>query len=503
MNHQTAPAETRAIWFRLAHVSQTALSQNLDIEIAIIGAGMMGLTAALELSKAGRRVAVFERRFVGAGETGHTTAHLTARPDVAMVDLQKRFGDDGLTSVWQAMNQALDYIESSSLAYGLAFARVDAWQFGKNSKLTTELEVLNLVGAKANISRAPNGFGFDLGLCLTQQARFDVAQYVQTLMLEAKKRGVLFFENSAVTKSEANSLTVQTQSGTYTVRCQKQIIATHVPVFANPLLLDRLLAEQSYAIAVAVKAGAVPDVLGEDTEDPYHYYRIEPAMAHENGKEDIVIFGGQDHETGKSAGNEPFLALEQRLKKWLPNTEQRTIRQWSGEIWTSSDGLPIIGEDDSGRFFATGFAGVGMTQGTLAGLMAKDWALEKPSAWTTIFSPSRFSISDIPSILQRGVAFAGEMMAAILPKKLPDLDSIAVDSGGLIQHDQKHVAAYRDLNNQVHLLDPKCTHAGCELHWNPVDRTWDCGCHGSRFTALGEVRAGPALEPMKPWQVVD
>ncbi len=495
----SALAETQAIWFRLAHVSQPPLAQNLEIEIAIIGAGIMGLTAALELAKAGRRVAVFERRFIGAGETGHTTAHLTARPDVPMVDLQKRFGADGVTSVWQAMNTALEYIETSSQAHGVPFARVDAWQFGTPSVLSSELRVLNLVGANASISQAPSGFSFESGLCITQQARFDVAQYLQTLLLEAKKRGVVFFEKSAVIDSDTNSLTVRSESGTYKVSCQKQIIATHIPIFANPLLLVRMVAEQSYAIAVAVKSGSVPDVLAEDTEDPYHYYRIEPAMAHESGDEDIIIFGGQDHKTGKSADPEPFIALQQRLKKWLPTTEQRLIRQWSGEIWTSNDGLPIIDEDHQGRFFATGFAGVGMTQGTMAGLMASDWASEKPSAWRAIFSSSRFSSSDIPTILEHGIAIAGVMIEAALPKKLPALESTTVGVGGLIQHDQQHLAAYRDLNSKLHLFDPKCTHAGCELHWNLSDKTWDCGCHGSRFTALGEVRAGPALEPMKPW----
>jgi glycine/D-amino acid oxidase-like deaminating enzyme/nitrite reductase/ring-hydroxylating ferredoxin subunit len=491
------PQDTLAIWFGNHHTSHPALDRNLDIDVAVVGGGIMGLTAAVELAKVGKKVALFERRHLGSSETGHTTAHVTARPETPMAELVKQVGTGGVTEIWQAMNLGLNYISEHATEFQISSALVDAWQIGRRHDLESELEVFQMLGANAEIAKPPAPFPGKQGLCLFDQMRFDIAQYLRGLTECAQKLGVQIFEKSAITDSHDHQLEVQTSTGTWKVNASKTILATGAAMFASPILLDRIRADQSYAIAVAVAAGSAPDVLAEDDENPYHYYRLEPGEARGHPQEDIVIFGGEDHKTGQPASVDRFDALEQTLKQWLPKIDYRVMRRWSGEIWTSSDGLPLIGEDQKGRFFGTGFAGVGMTQGTLAALMAVDWVLGKTSEYKDIFSPSRFSPSELPSIVQQGIGFVSEILKTVLPHKLPE-ESLQAGEGALISFDGQSTAAYRDLSGTLHLFDPKCTHAGCEVHWNQADSTWDCGCHGSRFTSDGEVRSGVALKALTP-----
>ncbi len=491
------PQETLAIWFGNHHASHPALDHDLNIEVAVVGGGIMGLTTALELAQAGKKVALFERRSLGSSETGHTTAHVTARPETPMADLIKQVGTGGVTEIWQAMNSGLQYISKRATEFQISSARVDAWQMGRRGALEAELEVLQMLGASAKIAKPPAPLMGRQALCLFDQMRFDVAQYLRGLTECAEKLGVLIFENSTVAEGDDNQLEVHTEHGIWKVNASKTILATGAPMFASPILLDRIRADQSYAIAVAVAVGAAPDILAEDDENPYHYYRLEPGVARGHAQEDIVIFGGEDHKTGREATPDRFESLEQTLKQWLPNIDCRVMRRWSGEIWTSSDGLPMIGEDHKGRFFGTAFAGVGMTQGTLAALMAVDWVFDRTSAWSDVFSPSRFSPSELPGIVQQGIGFVTQIVKTVLPHKLPP-ESLTAGEGALVSIDGQVSAAYRDLSGALHLFDPKCTHAGCEVHWNQADSTWDCGCHGSRFTADGAVRSGVAPKGLTP-----
>ena len=399
------PQDTLAIWFGNRPTSHPALDRNLDIEVAVVGGGIMGLTTALELAEAGKKVALFERRHLGSGETGHTTAHVTARPETPMAELIKQVGTGGATEIWQAMNSGLQYISKRATEMQISSARVDAWQIGRRGALQSELEVLQMLGASAKISKPPAPLSGKQALCLFDQMRFDVAQYLRGLTECAEKLGVMIFEQSTVTEGSDNQLEVHTKAGIWQVKASKTILATGAPMFASPILLDRIRADQSYAIAVAVAAGAAPDILAEDDENPYHYYRLEPGETRGHPQEDIVIFGGEDHKTGREATLDRFESLELTLKRWLPKIDYRPVRRWSGEIWTSSDGLPMIGEDHRGRFFGTAFAGVGMTQGTLAALMAVDWVFDRTSPWSQVFRPSRFSASELPAIVQQGIGF--------------------------------------------------------------------------------------------------
>jgi glycine/D-amino acid oxidase-like deaminating enzyme len=220
------PQDTRAIWFDNHYINHPALDRHLDIDVAVVGGGIMGLTAAVELARVGKQVALFERRHLGSSETGHTTAHVTARPETAMADLVKQVGTGGVTEIWHAMDSGLNYIAKRATEFAISSARVDAWEMGRRRDLESELEVFQMLGVNAEIAKPPAPFPGKQALCLFDQMRFDIAQYLRCLTECAQKLGVQIFEKSAVTDSTNNQLEVQTASGTWKVNASKIILAT-------------------------------------------------------------------------------------------------------------------------------------------------------------------------------------------------------------------------------------------------------------------------------------
>ena len=259
------------------------------------------------------------------------------------------------------------------------------------------------------------------------------------------------------------------------------------------LFQTKLAAYSTYAIQASVPASTVPDILWWDTADPYNYLRID----HLGGTARIIL-GGEDHKTGQHENmNEPFLSLEKTLHELIPNTTLES--RWSGQVIEPVDGLPYIGGITNNQFIATGFSGNGMTFGTLAGMMACDWALGEPSPWSDLFAVERKKLSSTWDYLLENKDYPFYLAKGFLSRSEVDgVDSLQPGEGAISRHDGHKVAAFCDAHGDQHLLSPICPHLGCVVGWNAVEKTWDCPCHGSRFTATGEVFSGPAESDLTP-----
>jgi Rieske Fe-S protein len=191
-----------------------------------------------------------------------------------------------------------------------------------------------------------------------------------------------------------------------------------------------------------------------------------------------------------------FRCLEKRLRGLLPQIE--LTHAWSGQVIETTDGLPYIGQSAEHQYSATGYAGNGLTFGTLAGMMISDAILGRSNPWTELFEPGRKALTrgawdyvkenvDYPYYMMRG-RFAGA--------EAESLESVGHGQGKIVERHGAKVAAYRDLDGVVSLRSANCTHMGCVVGWNTAERTWDCPCHGSRFKPSGEVISGPAEAPL-------
>ena len=500
-----AEIQPGSYWADSSSVSRYApIDRDLTVDVAVIGAGITGLTAAYLLKRAGRTVAVIDRERCGGVDSGRTTAHVTCVTDLDLPDLVSHFGRDTARAVWDAGLAAIEQIDRivQTEAIDCDWTWVNGYKHAATGTKPESVDVFRKeaetaaeLGFDARYLEAVPFFGGP-GVEYEGQAKFHPRKYLAALAKLVDGDGSHVFEHTECT--EVHDTPLGLEAGGHTISCGYIVIATHNPLMGKtPMpsaiaLQTKLYLYTSYVIGGRLPKGTVPEASYWDTADPYHYLRID---AHRDF--DYAILGGADHKTGQTPDTTAcYTLLEDFAKHALPGLD--VTHRWSGQVIETNDGLPFIGETSDRQFAATGYSGNGMTFGTLAGMMARDLATGRKNPWRELFDPGRTKIRggtwdylkenvDYPYYMIRD-RFAG-----------PDgksLRAVRRGEGKILELEGKRVAAYRSDRGIVTLLSPVCTHMGCQVVWNPADSTWDCPCHGSRFRAHGEVLAGPAESPL-------
>jgi nitrite reductase/ring-hydroxylating ferredoxin subunit len=259
----------------------------------------------------------------------------------------------------------------------------------------------------------------------------------------------------------------------------------------------------TYVIAAPLELGNVSDMLSWDTEDPYHYVRLQ----HVNGRAgekspDYVIIGGEDHKTGQESDAE---ARYERLADWARDRfpAMGPIEYtWSGEIMESIDRLAFIGaspNEDENVYLVTGESGVGMTHSTIASQILTDAIFGRASQWAELYDPGRRRLRAVGNYLKENLNVVAQYADWLTGGDVASPDAIMPGEGAIIRRGLHKVACYRDELGTLHERSAVCTHLGCIVRWNPNERTWDCPCHGSRFDGRGAVISGPASQDLAPW----
>jgi glycine/D-amino acid oxidase-like deaminating enzyme/nitrite reductase/ring-hydroxylating ferredoxin subunit len=480
------------------------LERDGHADVVVVGGGITGLTCAYLLTQAGRSVVLIERQRCASVDTGHTTAHLTMATDTRLKDLVKKFGRNHAQATWDAGLAAIAQIERIAGEEQIAcdFARVPGHLHAPLDGTATDAASLEEDASLAN------ELGFDAefmpqvpfigqpGILFPEQARFHPRKYLAGLMKVITERGGKIYEESSAEEFLDSPLRVKANG--HTIACGDVVIATHSPlvgvrgIVGATLFQTKLALYTSYVLAARVPRGQIPDALFWDTADPYHYLRLEPHRDH-----DAVIFGGEDHKTGQAEDTTRcFDALERTLKTLVPKCT--ITHRWSGQVIETPDGLPYIGQTAEHQYAATGFAGNGMTLGTLSAMMITDALLGRTNPWAELFDTGRTKIrggawdyirenKDYLYYLIRD-RFAGA--------EGKSLRALKRGEGRILDLRGQRVAAYRDEHGKTTVRSAICTHMGCTVDWNEAEKTWDCPCHGSRFKPTGEVLAGPAESPL-------
>lgn len=503
--------DTTSFWISSAPLPAfPAIAQDCEVDVAVVGGGITGITAAWLLKRAGRRVALLERGRCANADTGHTTAHLTAVTDERLHAIASHHGKEAARAVWDAGAAAIDQIAANIRTDDIAcdfrwlpgylHAPLSGADRKATRELEQELEAARELGIDVEAVDAVPVSGLP-GLRFPHQALFHPRRYLADLAARIPGDGSHLFENSPAEAIGDEPRGIRSRG--HQVRCRDVVLATHTPLSGTSSTLGAMLFQTklalytSYAVGAKLPPGAVPHGLYWDLSDPYYYLRVEP-----RGAFDYAIFGGEDHKTGQETDTPAaYRRLEDALFRLLP--QSILDHRWSGQVIETNDGLPFIGATADHQYVATGYAGNGMTFGTLAAMMVTDEILGRANPWRDLFSPGRKKVrggawnflaenKDYPYFLLR------DRMAR------PDTDDLAAvqpGQGRIVQVDGKKVAAYRDDTGALALCSPVCTHLGCIVAWNEAERTWDCPCHGSRFTPSGKVMSGPAESPLEPLPV--
>jgi glycine/D-amino acid oxidase-like deaminating enzyme/nitrite reductase/ring-hydroxylating ferredoxin subunit len=468
-------------------------------DVVVVGAGITGLTAALLLQRAGRKVMVIEADRIGSGETGHTTAHLTAVLDTRYHALEAKFGRDGARAAADSSRAAIDHIETwtREFAPDAGFRRVPAYLYAEDDKqrseLERELEALQRVGLDAaRVDQLPLPRPAVAAVRIEQQAQFHPLEYLRQVTAQLLAAGGVIVEQTRMQEVEdGHPCVVKTSRGAITA--DHVLVATNQPVSTRFALHTKIAAYRTYAVAARLN-GTFPEGLFWDLQDPYHYTRVQQTR---DG--DFLIVGGEDHKTGQQEDTRGcFARLEAYTRQLLPDAE--IVHRWSGQVVEPTDGLPYIGDNpgDKHVHVATGFSGNGMTFGTLSAMIMSDAVLGRENPWAHLYRANRIKpLAQAREYITENVDFPAYLARDRLGRgQVASASEIPRSEGRLLRADGKMLAVYRDEADGLHVRSAVCTHLGCNVRWNNAEHTWDCPCHGSRFDVEGCVVNGPATSDL-------
>jgi len=457
------------------------LALDTDADVAVIGGGIAGVTAAYLLARAGRRVVLLERDEIGSGETTRTSAQLTASLDFRYFELAAMHGPDRAREIARSHTAAVDEVERlvRELRIDCDFRRVPSYLFAppeQRADLMTELDAMRSAGLDARMVEAPDGTR-NLGPCLLlpNQGAFHPGKYLRGLALAAQQEGARICTHSHVTAYDAHEVVTR---GGARVRAEHVVVATNTPVADRVKFSFRLEPYRTYVITLEL-TGELEVAHYWDTLDPYHYVRPD-------GR--VLLVGGEDHAVGRADdAEERYARLEAWARELFP--VGRRVNAWSGQVENTPDGVAYLGRS-GGVSVITGDVGNGLTHGTIGAMLIRDQLLGRENPWTDVYDPNRLPRGNRVEWLKEGLTAAAHLSEWATPGD--DLAALPPGEGAVVRRGLKKLAVYRDEQGALHARSAMCTHVGCVVHWNSGERSWDCPCHGSRFTPLGDVLHGPA-----------
>lgn len=487
------------------------ISSDFDTDILVIGGGIAGLTSAYCLAKEGRKVILVEDGFIGSGETGRTTAHLTCALDDRYFELEKTFDYPTSKLAAQSHTAAIEWIANTVKQHNIDchFKRVDGYLFSHPSDTTEtlqkEFKATQRAGLLTEMLNNIPSIAVQAKWCIKfpNQAQFHVLLYMKGLADAFIQLGGKIF-----TETKAESITKEgaTANG-FKIKANHIVVATNTPINDWVAMHTKQWPYRSYVIAAKIPKGKLPYALWWDTGDhdskwiskPYHYVRLEEY----NEQYNMLIAGGEDHRTGQADDEgikeeDRYTNLEEWTRKYFPAIEKIEFK-WSGQVMEPLDSLAYIGKNpgDDNIYIITGTSGNGMTHGTLGGMILKDIITGKENPWIKMYSPSRITLKTTGDYLHEVGNMVAQYADWFTAEDIKQADELKPGEGGIISSGLKKIAVSRDEENNLHTCTAVCPHLGAILQWNADEKTFDCPMHGSRFTSEGKVINGPASSDLK------
>ncbi len=395
--------------------------------------------------------------------------------------------------------EAIAFIEQRARELGEAsgFRRCPMYLYAGSpdaaEQVQAEAQAVREAGVAAQLTHAvPEGPPPAQGpvLRMEQQAQFHPMRYLRALAARAAERGARLFERSPVLSLDVPQRCAQTASGKVTAR--EIVLATHSPIGFH-LMQAGMVPRREYGLAAPLGDRAFPaGIFWAQGQERLSVRSLDTPAGR------FLVCVGQDHKTGQHDAPAAMQALEAAARRRLG--VQEIAYRWSAQNFQSPDGLPYIGTDPSGAHVATGFATDGLVYGTLAAQLLAELLLgREENRWHGLYKATRFTPVKSAKVF-------GEETAAVVKAVVQDyltdrqreqLNRLAPGNAAIADLDGERVAAYRAHDGKLFAVSPVCTHLKCIVHWNPVETSWDCPCHGSRFAPDGRVLEGPAIEPLR------
>ena len=473
--------EFESIWTRSCTLSERpALNQDIKADAAVIGAGMAGILTAWELERAGVHTVVLEAERIGSGQTKNTTAKITSQHGMFCSEFLEKKGRETAEKYVRANEEAIGEYRRIAEEKGIDcdLEEADSYVYSSEEEsLVKEAEAAAELGVDASLERELEIPVSCAGAVrFRRQAMFHPLKFAGALAEE-----LTVYENTPVRDLEDNRL--RTPAGS--VQADKIVFATHYPFVNFPgMYFTRMHQERSYVLALegagnieGMYIGSGPDALS------FRQY----------GK--YLLIGGRVHRTGENKEGGKYEELRNRARILYPGSRETAC--WSAQDCITADQIPFIGQYAPGRphwFAASGFQKWGMTSSMVSAMIVSDIICGRENPYADIFSPERFSAEELPQIMKDGGKAVKGLIKRFFHIPGETVNLIEPGHAAVVETAQGKAGVYKTEENKVFQVDIVCPHLGCQLVWNPDERTWDCPCHGSRFDYEGNLLEGPAQE---------
>lgn len=460
-----------------------------DTQVLIIGGGMAGLLTAYQLQQKGIRAIVIERSNLGVGVTANTTAKITSLHGAVYEKIAKAYGNESAKKYYDIQEYAIreykkivdalhigcDYEQKSHIMY--ATKDFDAlrkeYEFQKNIGIPVEWT-----------DCTPLPVPTVGGIIYRNQAQFHPMRFIQSLCSK-----LTVYTNCEATRIDSDG-TVEVNHS-HEIKADAIVIATHYPIInSKGVFIGKLSQERSYAVALKSNQGFDLHDMYIDMDERGHSFRM---------YQDYLVVALGNHRTGEKKLPAYYKQLEGECSRWYPDAT--ITHRWSNQDCMSLDHIPYIGQYSKSLpniYVATGFNQWGMSNSMVAALVLRDLIVTGESEYKDLFSPSRSMITGAGTFVKNGAISAVHLTKQWFHVKSDELDEIKNGHAGIIKENGQTIGVYRDLEGELHCVDTRCPHLGCQVQWNANEKTWDCPCHGSRFDMDGCLIENPAQNNLDP-----
>ena len=498
----TIPGKPVSFWLDSTAQTSFPKMENVTVDVAIIGAGIAGITAAYLLKKAGKTVALVEAQQIAKSASGHTTAKVTSLHQLIYADLIDRHGEDKARLYGESNQAGVEFVASTVEQEGIDcdFQRNDTYSFAEDKKnldkVQKEYDAAVKLGLPAHfVTDTTLPFDVAGALKFTNQAQFHVRKYLLHLANTIPGEGSYIFEDSRVqTVDEGTPCKVHANDTV--LQATDVLLTTHLPIVDTGLYFAKTYPQRSYIIGAKISEEKAPQGMYIGVGNNYHSIRTTPAK--DGGL--LLLVGGGSHKVGeKSETEESYQELDQYLHSHF-GIDQVDYR-WSSQDYESFDKLPYIGKLTPANdhiYVATGFNLWGMSKGTMAGMLLADLVQGIANPWADLYDSLRatpfVTKESIKNNLDVGKHWVLDRLKGI---EKWSTDDVKPGEGKIITLEGEKVGVYKDDAGKVTAVNATCPHLACIVNWNSAEKSWDCPCHGGRFTCDGKVIQGPAVKDLE------